>query len=112
MLLVKKFVIRENDYGQSLHFWLTEADKTAYEINGGSTVSFEAYVKGSAVLLVDDNTHVTVPVQTGDDIGHCYYTTQSADFGDTSAGWYWCRMKVDNITSDEVELEVLDELSA
>jgi hypothetical protein len=103
--------IRENDYGQELHFYLTNLDGSAYSIPGDATVTFEAYLEDATSLTVNDTAHVTTPTQTGDDIGHCYYTIQSADFDGTSAGTYWCRMKVNTITSGEAKLPVKDEYS-
>ena len=103
--------IRENDYGQELHFWLTNLDGSAYEIPDGATVTFEAYLEDATSLTVNDTSHVTVPTQENDDIGHCHYTIQSGDFGADSAGTYWCRMKVNTITSMEAKLPVKAEYS-
>lgn len=103
--------IRELDSGQLLHFYLTNLDGAAYAIPGGATVTFEAYLDGATTLTVDNTANVTVPTQTGDDIGHCYYTVQTDDFDGSSAGTYWCRMKVNTITSAEAKLIVKDEYS-
>ena len=111
MYRVQNFVIRESDSGHVLHFYLTELDGTAYEVPDGATVTFEAYLDGASSLFVNDTTHVTVPTQTGDDIGHVYYTVQASDFGADSAGTYWCRMKVNTITSAEAKLVVKGEYS-
>lgn len=104
----QKFIIRENDYGQELHFYLTNIDGSIYEIPAGATVTFEAYLEGATSLTVNNTANVTLD---GSDASHCYYTVQSADFGASSAGTYWCRMKVNTTTSSEVELVVKDEYS-
>ena len=111
MVREQKFVLRESDYGHELHFYLTKMDGSAYEIPDGATVTFEAYLTGATELTVNDTAHVTVPTQTGSDIGHCYYTVQSSDFDGDSAGTYWCRIKVNTITSSEAKLVVKDEYS-
>lgn len=111
MAQVTKFWIRENDDGQELHFKLVDSDGNGIDLTG-STLTFEAYLGGSSAFVVEDETHVTMPLQAGSDVGHCYYTTQVGDFDDASAGIHWCRIKVDNITSTEVELEVKDEYSS
>ena len=103
--------VREGDYGHELHFYLTNLDGSAYSIPSGATVTFEAYKDGETSLTIDDTNNVTVPTQSGDDIGHCYYTVQSGDFDSSSAGTYWCRMKVNTITSAEAKLVVKDEFS-
>lgn len=104
----QKFILRENDYGHTLNFYLTLPDGSAYVIPDGATVTFEAYKDGATSLTVDDSTHTTI--EDADD-GHVSYTVQNGDFGASSAGTYWCRMKVNNITSEEAELVVKDEYS-
>ena len=107
--------IQENDYGQLLHFWLYTEDnsvRSPYEISDAAIVTFEIYLDGASVLFFSNTANVTVPTQTGDDIGHCYYTIQSDNFGNDSAGTYWCRMKVNTVTSGEAKLIVKDEFSS
>ena len=106
MAVEQRFMIRENDYGHQLHFYLTVPDGSAYSIPGGATITFECYKDGATSLTVTDTTHVTLVEATD---GHVYYTVQSGDFGADSSGTYWCRIKVNTITSEEAKLVVKDE---
>jgi len=96
----QKFITQLNDYGHVLRFYLTEPDGSAYAIPAEATVTFEAYINDGSALAITDTAHVTI--ETGRT--SCYYTTQSGDI--STAGKYWCRMKVNNITSFEAEWTV------
>jgi hypothetical protein len=108
MLRDQKFIVREADYGEELHFCLRDLKGKAYAIPTGATITFECYADGAVTLTVNDSTHTAV-VMASD--GHVKYTIQSADFGTSAAGIYWCRIKVNGITSFEAALIVKDEYS-
>lgn len=102
--------MRVNDSGQKLHFRLFN-DGSPYSIPDGATVTFEAYLDGASTLKINDANHVTVLEQTENNIGRAYYTVQNGDFTTGDAGDYWCRMKVNTITSYEAKLPVSEEYS-
>ena len=99
----QKFITQLGDYGHIFTFNLNEFDGTAYTIPDGATVTFEAYVDGGSALTINNTANVTIV----DGRQSCYYTTQSGDI--STAGTYWCRMLVNNITSFEAKWIVKSE---
>lgn len=93
----QKFISQLSDYGHIFTFNLYELDGSAYEIPEAATVTFEAYTDGGAELTITDTAHVTI----NEGRLSCYYTTQSGDI--STEGTYWCRMKINNITSSEAK---------
>lgn len=108
MVREQAFIVRENDYGHEFHFYFTLPDGDAYSIPDGATITFEAYKDGATSLTIEDSTHTEVVSQAE---GHVKYTVQDGDFGADSSGDYWCRMKANNITSEEAKLAIKDEYS-
>ena len=100
MSRAQKYITQLGDYGHVLRFYFTEPDGSAYAIPAEATVTFEAYVDGGSTLTINDAENVTIE----DGRLSCYYTTQSGDI--STAGKYWCRVKVNNITSHEAEWTV------
>jgi len=99
----QKFISQVGDYGHVFTFYLYEVDGSAYAIPAEATVTFEAYVDAGSSLTITDTAHVTI----NDGRLSCYYTTQSGDI--STAGTYWCRMKINNITSFEAKWVVKSE---
>lgn len=97
---------RLNDYGHEFHWKLTEPDGSIYVIPGGATITFEAYLDEGSSLLVNDSTNTAI---VDADDGHVKYTTQTGS--PSAAGIYWCRMKINNITSEEAKWIVVGEYS-
>jgi len=107
MSRVKNFTIRAGDYGQELDFYVIDEDGAIYTIPEAPTVTFEVRLDGEDVdLFLSDTAHVTVVDGPG---GQLRYTVQTGDFDAADAGSYWCRMKVNNITTSEVALTVQED---
>lgn len=106
MPTVQAFTIRAGDYGQELDFYLLDENGAVYVIPEAATVTFECRLDGAAELFIGDTAHVTI---VDDDAGHVRYTVQDGDFEAEDAGVYFARMRVNNITSGEVPMTVLED---
>ena len=103
MATVSSFTIRAGDYGHELDFYILDENGAVYDLQAGATLTFECRLDGASALFITNTAHVTIVDDPG---GQVRYTVQSGDFDAGDEGSYWCRVKVNNITTSEVPLTV------